>query len=440
MYNKIKLSYSEFFYENLLLQFNGKRNIIIFGRNGSGKSTLSRKLMVNNYSDELIQLQKEGKIQFLNGEDQILINDLTVHVYNDDFQRKYVSFSESDNFDAIVMLGNQKEYQVQIDKSNEKIKEIRHKIDTYLKTIETLDINHEKLLLDNKLKGDDNWAGRQRRIYGNKQNTKVKENKIFEIHNSVPNSSKDQVLYDLWENIYKIESTRTEDSIDEKLYFGNIHLISECLDNYNNENEILENIISKELTKEIEDIGILKVNSTPYSLRENRIIDVMKKWGSDRLEETLRILNENDKYCPICYRELSKEYINQLEKDLDRIIEEADIKSIEDRINSIQLQKFNEVQVDNRISIENQNILNTKIKDYNFIVEKIENEILVKKQNLYKELYFEDNIKDMKHKLLCVVKSVHAIKLNITEYNSRFHKKEDLIDRATKLNEKLAFF
>ncbi|SUM30838.1 Uncharacterized protein conserved in bacteria [Staphylococcus gallinarum] len=93
LYDSIKVFYNDFIFENLDLEFNGKKDMIIFGRNGSGKSTLSKKLAFSNIEE--IENEYTHDCQFmLNGNvvQTKQLNNLKVHVYNNDFQNKYVSF------------------------------------------------------------------------------------------------------------------------------------------------------------------------------------------------------------------------------------------------------------------------------------------------------------------------------------------------------------
>lgn len=190
LYDTIKVFYDDFIFENLELAFNNKKDIVIFGKNGSGKSTLSKKLASNN----LEEIEYNSHCQFLSGENPVSpaqLKDLKIHVYNSEFQNKYVSFSESNDFEAIVMLGNHKLYQNDLDMNENEKNKLIQKIEECNSQIKLINIEKEEEELKKEFKEDNKWADRQRRIYGNKKNTSVNLNKIEKIHRASYKQSKD---------------------------------------------------------------------------------------------------------------------------------------------------------------------------------------------------------------------------------------------------------
>ncbi|WP_131199899.1 AAA family ATPase, partial [Streptococcus oralis] len=96
------------------------RSMIIFGRNGTGKSTISKSISsLRDISDDITLFNEKNKVSTA-----INITDSdkeTIFVYNEEFQREKVTFTENEKFEAIVLIDDQKDLMSKI-ASNKSIK------------------------------------------------------------------------------------------------------------------------------------------------------------------------------------------------------------------------------------------------------------------------------------------------------------------------------
>lgn len=175
--------------------FSDKRNLrVIYGKNGSGKSTITKSILnINNSYD----LDISGK--FLdNSMNEISITEemaKNIFVFNEEYIEKNIKLKEN-GLGTIVMFGEQPEL-------NNEIEEIEKKI---------IEINKEKILISQKrenlgderaiiynnilesLKGDLNWAGRDKEIKKNKANSSVNISVIENICSRNPKDSRKETI------------------------------------------------------------------------------------------------------------------------------------------------------------------------------------------------------------------------------------------------------
>lgn len=181
--------------EKVEINFDNTNNAIIFGRNGSGKSTISR--AIEKFSETQLKNTKEKENNEIedNNEDEdfkqpfnisfeyntesnkVLDN---IYVYNDDFQKDHVTFSDSGNFEFIVMLGEQGNIQDTIDSLNRVLKEIEGDIELKEEEINSFNLDLKVKEIKDMLKGgNSSWAYRQK-VIDNLTTNKPLTNKLFE--------------------------------------------------------------------------------------------------------------------------------------------------------------------------------------------------------------------------------------------------------------------
>ena len=164
------------------------RSMIIFGRYGTGKSTISKSISsLRDISEDITLFNEKNRVS-----PAINITDSdkeTIFVYNEEFQKEKVTFTENEKFQAIVLIDGQKDLMSKIASNKSEVKRLESELAKYNKSI--LDANKsikERLLDSEKLK----W-----KIIYSKLNNKTpyfNENLLNKIYSSVPSKS---VLIDL---------------------------------------------------------------------------------------------------------------------------------------------------------------------------------------------------------------------------------------------------
>lgn len=164
----------------------------IYGKNGSGKSSISR--AIKQYAcgvEEAENLSNKFSVSFLdiNGFDISNVQDIckNTYVFNEDYIEENVRFNES-GLETIVIFGKQlefedkeKELEKEIDVFSKKdIPAIEEKINKFENKKDIDSHLHKKDYIEKKLKSD--WASKDSKIRGKRQNSTVNESLFDEIH------------------------------------------------------------------------------------------------------------------------------------------------------------------------------------------------------------------------------------------------------------------
>ena len=167
----IKIANNYLPYKELDLNFidgNGVliRELLIFGRNGTGKSTIAKAIADNekNKSDN----STEVNIEF-NSSD---ITQPNYFIFDENFMRDKIRFSENDNLEAIVMFDEQKGFVDDIELCQNNLDRNIIINQKYGGLIESYNPGKALNKVLQVLKGENNWAERANRI-----NSKSKQNK-----------------------------------------------------------------------------------------------------------------------------------------------------------------------------------------------------------------------------------------------------------------------
>ncbi|WP_405375321.1 AAA family ATPase, partial [Pseudobutyrivibrio sp.] len=156
-----------------------KRASIIFGRNGSGKSTIAKAFKYIKEGDTSI---KSAKIYGGNNK-EISLSDTEKNqlwIFDEDYILQNIKLKEF-GLDTIVMLGNSVELSDKIDEAQKRQNDEKDKYDLALTNHEAMyndpqSVNSPEYYLNkmvSALKGDGNWADRDKKIKNTKINTPV---------------------------------------------------------------------------------------------------------------------------------------------------------------------------------------------------------------------------------------------------------------------------
>ena len=187
---------------------------VILGGNGSGKTTISRAFekIKTDLQDlgitraELIEEDNSTKIDYPETQQRIF-------VFNEDFVRNNVHINNT-GLETIIMFGQQGEIQDEIDTKRQQLDTLNLKIEDLSRKLEELNNPsnpHSYKYCHNKccelLRGNNNWADRERMIKGYKTNSPVNHSTIEKIVNRRPDQEESfyQDEYrDKWEVYSKI--------------------------------------------------------------------------------------------------------------------------------------------------------------------------------------------------------------------------------------------
>ncbi|KAF1154683.1 hypothetical protein B8V18_03950 [Streptococcus agalactiae] len=395
------------------------RSMIIFGRNGTGKSTISKSISsLRDISEDITLFNEKNRVS-----PAINITDSdkeTIFVYNEEFQKEKVTFTENEKFQAIVLIDGQKDLMSKIASNKSEVKRLESELAKYNKSI--LDANKsikERLLDSEKLK----W-----KIIYSKLNNKTpyfNENLLNKIYSSVPSKSVLILGENLSNLIKEIESARNEEKI--KRY---------------SEVDIPINEIKEKLEIISEPVNIIELTE-----RENQIIEILGNNVDSSIEKTENILKGNHNNCPTCFQEINEDYKRDtlaqiksvLEKQLLNYEISKHIECIDQvvKIFKLKIEELGSANLDKRIEEDVRKSLNKSIEDLKSKLNLMIDELNAKKSNVYMVCNFSS-------KTLFKTKNAYDVSLSkynsaCDDYNVRFNKLDDNIVEANKLNDELAY-
>lgn len=395
------------------------RSMIIFGRNGIGKSTISKSISsLRDISEDITLFNEKNRVSpaiNINNSDKE-----TIFVYNEEFQKEKVTFTENEKFQAIVLIDGQKDLMSKIASNKSEVKRLESELAKYNKSI--LDANKsikERLLDSEKLK----W-----KIIYSKLNNKTpyfNENLLNKIYSSVPSKSVLILGENLSNLIKEIESARNEEKI--KRY---------------SEVDIPINEIKEKLEIISEPVNIIELTE-----RENQIIEILGNNVDSSIEKTENILKGNHNNCPTCFQEINEDYKRDtlaqiksfLEKQLLNYEISKHIECIDQvvKIFKLKIEELSSANLDKRIEEDVRKSLNKSIEDLKSKLNLMIDELNTKKSNVYMVCNFSSET---------LFKTKNAYDVSLSKYNSacddynvRFNKLDDNIVEANKLNDELAY-
>ncbi|TFV23506.1 hypothetical protein E4T75_07430 [Staphylococcus saprophyticus] len=384
------------------------RELLIFGRNGTGKSTMST--LISEFKDNP---EVDGiNIEYIDD----IVEKPEFLIFNESFIDKHIKFSSSENLDAIVMFGEQADLDTRINNLEKRKSKVIIKKNQYNNLIERYDSNEEENKVFNHLRGDNNWAGREKAI-----DNKAKKNKNVDKN-----------------TLKKVLNNRNNESI-EKLHKG-LDNKKEMIKRFENKQEI-PGIPNIERMNEDNKKAIINILKTVDSVRFTENIDkkvekIFEEYGNNYIKELDEYLETHPEYCKTCLRSLDNEYINNLRNKL-KMVFRNDL--LEDYI--ININRLIDTIITEREKIQNNDVdtneLNNLIVNLDKESLKIKNLLEDKVDNLNKSIdynfgYYNEIVEqiDKEKKYLSEIISIHNEKIkNIMKIKTEY----------TNLNFKIAY-
>ncbi len=395
------------------------RSMIIFGRNGAGKSTISKSISSLRDISEDITLFDER----MRGTNTLNITDSdkeTIFVYNEEFQREKVTFTENEKFEAIVLIDDQKDLMSKIASNKSEVKRLESKLIQYNDTISNAENAIKESIVGSK---ESRWKSNYNKL--NNKNPYFNTSLINRISSSVSSISVINLEEDLRNLLKEIESANKEKKI--KKHPGV---------------ELSINEIKEKLKTISEPVSMIELTE-----RENQIIEILGNNADSSIEKTENILKGNSNNCPTCFQEINEEYkrgtLAQLKSVLEKQLQNNEIsKHIECidqvvKIFELKISELDSADLDKRIEEDVRRSLSESIEDLKSKLNLMINELKTKKSNVYMVCNFSSEP-------LFKAKNAYDVSLSkynsaCDEYNIRFNKLDDNIIEANELNDKLAY-
>ncbi len=398
---------------------------IIYGKNGAGKSTIAKAfLKIKGIEEPKLEraelLDKEGNIIILESEEK-----KQIAVFNEKFIDDNIRFN-SEGLDTIVVIGEQKDVDDKINEAKQrkdiidaKLLENEEKYKKYLdKSNQASPIYYELKLVEN-LKGDHNWAGRDKEIHNKKQNTRVTEDTYQKFINRKPVKSRDELLVDFAEYKKQYEEAK-------------------------NGTKKIEHSIKTDIKHEFEEIEVQallkkKIEKPQLSDREKYLLSIVETKGHQHLIEIKNYFeNEENKQCPYCLQEVSEDYTEKLLQGIVKILS----KESEEHLTALRLLKTGIVA----INLDEYKILDSKILDncytsieaVNVAITKL-NELIEQKINCVFEPIEMPKL-DIADKYKTLLENLSRLEENRKCYNRSVVDTSEIVNALKNINDDIAYY
>lgn len=401
------------------------KGALLYGRNGSGKSTIAKAFRKARGEEQPAIMQvsfadKDGNTVTLSDDEK-----KKIFVFDEEFVNEKVKLKE-DHLDTIIMLGEAADLAGKIEQA-EKDRDLAK---TVYETKEVAlneykDGNNSKspanclLKIMKALRGDDAWAGRNRRICGARQNTQVKEDTYTKFIKLAPSKTRSELIVEFNEQMSALETAKSGSSkID-----GKVPTLPKQFDQYDDEAIIA--LLAK------------KIEKPQLSEREQYLLGLVESGKTNELSQQAAFFRNPDvKVCPYCFQLVNDEYKTNLVASIEKVLS----KTVEEHQTSLQDWVYNDLVIDISLFSSLQsyetccviiNKINTAIQTYN-------KQIQEKKEKPYHSITVSNQgvanlIKQLSEKLT-------ILESEREEYNRNATNTAPIIDKLNEINSHIAHY
>lgn len=401
------------------------RMCLIYGENGSGKSTVSRavsKIQGQEYSQIAMAnyIDKEDNEVILSEEDK-----KHIFVFNEDYIEKNVRVKE-DGLATIVLFGNQGDLDDKIKLVNtdlETVKRDKKREDEILKkyTDITSMLSPDYYIgkIKDALKGDDHWAGRERKITNGRQNASVSDTTYKNIINSKPNLTNEEI---------------------KKQYDDAIKLLNLAVDDSKKINTYVQtDVVLKSTEDEILALLSIRLEKPKLTEREQYLMTLIEQGETLQLDEMkIKFSEKSVTQCPYCLQPVTKEYKDSLVSSIETVLS----KIVDEHRDALSQSILSEVNIDLLPFQELDKSLLEKcrlaIDGMNEVIAKCNKYIKQKSESIYTPITDVEFGLAEKRTTLC--EALKALDADRIRYNNQFSKVKTTKKLLRTLNNQLAYY
>lgn len=416
------------------LQFfiNGKRAIdktfrvsLLYGKNGAGKTTISKAFRKTSGTDESNILIADPIDS--NGHTVPLTEDEKKHilVFNEDFVDSQVRFQQ-DGLDTVIVLGPAIGIEDKLKAAGKRFEEAANSKRKHAEVVAELNDDtsdkspgywEEKL--DDCLRGDNNWAGRDRKLSERARiATRVYKGDYLRFVNRTPKNKRDELLLD-FERLYeKLKDARSGKSA----ITADIPKLSPL--------QFDEDAFLKTLEEKLE--------RPELSEREKYLLSLVERREEEKVRAIKRFASiPKEEKCPFCFQNVSVEYKAGLLSSIQKILSKAVETHIE-KLESFRQAQFSFdpspfLELDENVTKKCEEAINA----YNAEVERINGMIDQKKTNVFVPISATVNLQARFHAVNAALEELEFMK---TAYNANVTNAQPIIDELKEINADLAYY
>ena len=289
--------------------FKTVKGALLYGKNGTGKSTIAKAF--RRAKGETQPAIKQISF-FDKDENPVVLSEEEkkhIFVFDEDFVNEKVKLKE-DHLDTIIMLGQAADLAEKIEqaeKDRESAKTVFETKDAVLR--EYKDTSNPKAptyrlwKVGNALRGDDAWAGRDRKINGGRQNTQVRDDTYKKFVDLEPTKTRSALIIEFEEQMKELENAKYgAKKIDTKL-------------------PVLPNSYNQYDDDDIIALLAKKIERPELSDREQYLMGLVESGKAGELsQKALFFRNSGVKECPYCFQSVSDEYRTNLVASIEKVL------------------------------------------------------------------------------------------------------------------------
>ena len=398
---------------------------LVYGRNGTGKSTIARAFR-KVAGEDISSIEVAKLYDKSNNEISLSENEKSnICIFDEEFVDKNIKLQE-DHLDTIVMLGEAADLTGKIEAQEIKCNEAEALYKRFQNQKEQLEdiknlISPKHILncISNALRGDDNWAGRDREINDLRHNSGVRDDTYKKFIKLKPETSKTDLIFEYKEKIGKLKAARNGEGIIEEA----VPSLSEKYV-YLNTNNIIR-ILAKTIEKPV------------LSEREKYLFSLLQEGKSEELSLRLKFFrNTENRECPYCLQPLTLEYKESLSESIERVltkvVEEHQSELKESILETIQLDlsKYKELS-GYECCIDTIKKLNDEIDKCNYYLES-------KIENPYNPIVV-DNL-DITDLIIELIGELNNLENSRVEYNKKIKRTVPMVIELNRINSEIAYY
>lgn len=394
---------------------NKKQSTIIYGRNGSGKTSFSN--AINEYKANL-DYPNYSVLFTDENNNEINFDRDKLYVFSEEFIDKKVRFTSTNELDAIVLLGDEGDYEDQINDLKEKKTDYENQqLGINLLKYSDSKSNDNPTNVFNTilrvLKADGNWASRQQQINNAKRKASVTEQVV---DNIIKNHSKkcsvedfDTLLSEYLkvsdeEQIININLQYPPDDFDDKYYI-----------------ELLEKKLQVVSSDEI----------------ASRILKTIEMYSESRSNEIIDQFSTDIDYCPYCFRPINIEEKNTLISKISSVLSKESDEFVY-KLDKQKIREYEKIIIPAFISKGITQEYEFKVVEFNSAINNLNDEIEKKKMNLYTSMSSEclDDYQKVYKDMIELIDKINSL---ILQHNIAIKERRNVFRKLCDYNNYLAW-
>lgn len=411
-----KISIENGFFGSVVLDLFAKdkeRVSIVYGANGTGKTTIGRAFMFiknptgyNEFIKNSLILDSNNAPIILSEEDK-----QKIHVFNEDFIDKEVSFRSLDKMKSIVMFGKNIENEIKITKLLEDIeRDKKSVIDLELDRYDDRKDPLSHLMYYDRIKKEasQDWAIEEQEILERQTKPPVSEDVMERILGYDVSKKFDLSNYQIQKNSFK------------KLAGKNPQPITEPITNNKNieiDYKKVVQLLQKQHNKPIGSIIVQRIAKTLQEKTLSRLYEIQESFSNG--------------YCPYCFRDIETDYVEHIVDEINNIQNDE----IKDHIDKLKKSKIELLRSDYSIyqfiNKDLVSIIHEKVSRINNYIDELNRKIDQKIDNPYDSIYA--NNLDL-HDLDYLFNDLNQLEKLRQDYNKDITNKTKLKSDLQKLN------